>query len=134
MKQNTISHNYVFVSTKISNRSKPFKRSLATQFSSSLRVSLSAYLSKDLPWLLVCRIGLSSLKEFSAPSEVCSSALPRSRSVSKFQVLQAVLCPQLCTAASRASGPCCAPRVGPLPAQVTLLRAGSHILDTEMAP
>lgn len=54
IKENITSYNYVLVSTKISSRSKPFKRPVETQFSSSLRVSLNVYLSKDLAWLLDC--------------------------------------------------------------------------------
>lgn len=65
IKQNITSYNYVLVSTKILSRSKPFKKPAETQFSSSLKVSLNAYLSKHLAWLLVCSTRSSILKSFS---------------------------------------------------------------------
>lgn len=93
---------YVFVFTKILSRSKPFKRPPAAQFSSSLGVSLSVYLSKDLVWLLVCKYQIQDFKIiFNASSNILSFSTPiaHSKSASKFQVLQSVLSPQLCTPA-----------------------------------
>lgn len=67
----------MFVFTKILSRSKPFKRPPAAQFSSSLGVSLSVYLSKDLVWLLVCKYQIQHFKIiFNASSNICRSALP----------------------------------------------------------